>query len=520
MNRKFFSSLSILILSLVVILAGCSSSSTSPGSSSRSSKFVYGINGDPGNSVNVISTSDRFGLMEIKAIYSPLYMYNGKNNVKYFLAKSMTPSKDLLTYTAKLRKGVKWHDGKPFTADDVVFTYQQMLNKSAGGWARSQLIFDNKPIQVKKVDDYTVKFILPKVSMGAIEALGNIFIMPKHIYEGEKNIATSAKNAHPIGTGPYKFGSYKAGQNVTFERNNDYFLGKPNIKTIVYRIIEDQNTANLALQNGEINAFVVQPADIGKFDKSKIKIVPYDEGRVGYMAFNLASKPVQSKQVRQAIAYALNREEMVKASYLSSKYAKPVYSFLPSTATYQTDHVNHYDHNVKKAKQLLAKSGVKKLTLRLAYTGNDPFQQKQAAVMQQNLKDAGITLKLVGMDGPALSQKLYKTQTDFDMYLNGYIMGIDPDTFNGLFTTGSTHNYMHYSNPTVDRLFNEGRIERDDQKRKQIYEKIQQLISDDAAFYPIVSNKRILAIDSNIKGIDEAGLVPVYTFEDMSKLSY
>jgi len=129
-------------------------------------------------------------------------------------------------------------------------------------------------------------------------------------------------------------------------------------------------------------------------------------------------------------------------------------------------------------------------------------------------------LKLVGMDANALSQKLQKVQTDFDMYLNGFIMGIDPDTFNSLFITGSPSNYMHYSNPEVDELFNKGRVETNDAKRQAIYEKIQKLIIDDAAFYPITENKRILAIDSNITGIDQAGLVPVYTFEDMSKLSY
>lgn len=520
--KRYVGLVVVLLLSMILVLAGCSSNNETSGTGKKDSetKFVYGINGDPGNSVNVITTSDRFGLMEVKTIYSPLYMYNGKGNVKYFLATSMTPSKDLLSYTAKLRKGVKWHDGKPFTADDVVFTYNQMLNESAGGWARSQLVFDNKPVKVEKIDKYTVKFTLPKVSIGAEEALGNIFIMPKHVYEGEKNIANSKKNAQPVGTGPYKLSNYKAGESVTFEKNKDYFLGEPKIDTVVYRIIEDANTANLALQNGDVNALAVSPADVSKLDASKISINPYDENRVGYMAFNLSSKAVQSKDVRQAIAYALNRKEIIKASYLSNKYAQPAYSFLPKKATYYTNDVNHYDHNIAKAKELLKKSGVKNLTLKLAYTGVDQFQQKQAAVMQQNLKAAGITLKLVGMDGTALSSKLGKVQTDFDMYLNGYIMGFDPDTFNSLFTTGSSSNYMHYSNPTVDKLFNEGRVEKDSKKRQEIYEKIQQLISDDAAFYPIVENKRILATDSNLKGIKEAGLVPVYTFEDLSKLSY
>lgn len=517
--------LTAILLCMFLALAGCSSQSTNSTSSSQGSNkpdtFVYGIDGDPGNAVNVITTGDRYGLMEIKALYSPLYMYNGKNDVKYFLATSMTPSADFLTYTAKLRQGVKWSDGQPFTADDVVFTYQQMLKESNGGWARSQLIFNNQPVKVEKVDDYTVKFTLPQVSMGAMEALGNIFIMPKHIYQNETNIANSPKNATPVGTGPYKFKEYKAGESVTFEANKDYFLGAPKISKVVFRIITDPNTAILTLQKGEINALAIQPSDASKFKgNTNITLKPYDEGRIGYLAFNLSSKAVQSKEVRQAIAYAMNRSDIITASYVSSDFAKPAYSFLPNENSYHTENVEKYSFNTKKAKDLLSKAGVSNLKLKLAYTANNPIQQKQAAVIQQNLKAAGVDVQLVGMDGMALSKKLQTVQTDFDMYLDGYIMGIDPDTFNSLFVTNGEANFMHYSNKQVDDLFNQGRVEKDDAKRKAIYEQIQKDIIDDAAFYPITENKRILAIDSRIKGIDQAGLVPVYTFEDMSKLSY
>jgi peptide/nickel transport system substrate-binding protein len=528
MSRKNVNILVAMLLSIFLVLAACSSNTKDNASSKNTSEgtnkpdtFIYGIDGDPGNAVNVITTGDRYGLMEIKALYSPLYMYNGKDDVKYFLAESMTPSDDFLTYTAKLRKNVKWHDGQPFTADDVVFTYDEMLKEANGGWAQSQLIFNNKPVKVEKVDDYTVKFVLPEVSMGAFEALGNIFIMPKHVYQGETNIANSPKNATPIGTGPYKFKEYKAGESVTFVKNDDYFLGAPKISTVVYRIIMDANTATLALQKGEVNAFAIQPSETSKFkDIKNVTLKPYDEGRVGYLAFNLSSKAVQSKEVRQAVAYAMNRDEINTASYVSSKFAQPAYSFLPRKATYYTENVEKHKFNTKKSKELLASAGVSNLKLKLAFTANNPIQQKQAAVIQQNLQASGITVDLVGMDATALSQKLKSVQTDFDMYLGGYIMGIDPDTFNSLFVTNGNANYMHYSNPKVDELFNQGRVEKDDAKRKAIYEEIQKLIIEDAAFYPLVENKRILAIDSRIKGIDEAGLVPVYTFEDMSKLSY
>lgn len=519
MNKKVISLISCIMI-LATGLVGCSSAKTTPTKTETPSSLIYGIDGDPGNSVNVITTGDRYGLMEIKLLYSPLYMYN-TDKVVYFLAESMTPSKDNLSYTAKLRKNVKWSDGKPFTADDVVFTYNEMLKESNAGWAYGQLVFDGKPVKVEKVDNYTVKFVLPKVGASAMELLGNIFIMPKHIYAGETNIENSSKNATPVGTGPYKFQEFKSGQYVKFISNPDYFLGAPKIKNVIFREIQDANTAQLAIQNGEINALAVQPTDISKLsNKNKLNIVPYDEGRVGYMAFNLPSKTVQNKEVRKAILYALNRNQMITAAYISDKYAKPVYSFLPNESKYNSSDVEKYDTNVDKSKALLTKAGVSNLKLKLAYVSNNVPMQKEATIIQENLKAAGISVELLGMDQTALMENNKKHNGKFDMYLGGYIMGIDPDTFSSLFTTNGSANYIGYSNTQIDKLFAAGTTETDVAKRKVIYNNIQKILQDDAVFYPIVENKRILVIDSSIDGIKDAGLVPVYTFEDMSKLFY
>jgi peptide/nickel transport system substrate-binding protein len=520
MKLKKIASVLGCIMFLSTGLVGCGSTSTAPTKTQTPTSLIYGIDGDPGNAVNVITTGDRYGLMEIKLLYSPLYMYNA-DKVVYFLAESMTPSADNLTYTAKLKKDVKWSDGQPFTADDVVFTYNEMLKESNAGWAYSQLIFDGKPVKVEKVDDNTVKFTLPTVGASAMELLGNIFIMPKHIYAGEANIENSPKNATPVGTGPYKLQEYKSGQYVKFISNENYFLGAPKIKNVTFREIQDANTAQLALQSGEINALAVQPTDITKLGtKNNLNIVPYDEGRVGYMAFNLTSKTVQNKDVRKAILYALDRSQMITAAYVSDKYAKPVYSFLPNESKYSSKDVEKYDTNAAKSKELLTKAGVSNLKFKLAYISNNVPQQKQAVIIQENLKAVGVDVELLGMDSAAMNENLKKHNGKFDMYLGGYIMGIDPDTFNSLFLTGSASNYMAYSNKEIDKLFNQGRVETDVAKRKDIYNNIQKLLQDDAVFYPILENKRVLAIDSRVSGIEEAGMVPVYTFEDMSKLYY
>ncbi|MBK1811110.1 ABC transporter substrate-binding protein [Clostridium sp. YIM B02505] len=522
-----FKKLSMLVTALTTaafLLVGCGggakSTANSSGTAAKSDTFIYGIDGDPGNSVNVITTSDRYGLMEIKALYSPLYMYN-VDGINYFLAESMTQSADKLTYTAKLRKDVKWSDGTKFTADDVVFTYNEMLKEKNAGWAYSQLIFNGKPVKVTKVDDYTVDFTLPEVSAPGIELLANIFIMPKHIYDGETNFENSTKNAKPVGTGPYKLEEYKAGQYVKMVRNDDYFLGKAKIQNVIFRVIPDANTAKLSLQKGEINALSVQSRDLDSLLKgNNLTPYKYDEGRVAYAVLNSNSPKLKDASVRQAIFYALNRTDLINAAFGSEEYAKKAYSFLPNENKFHTDNVEKYEFDQAKAKELLSKAGVSGLKLKLGYPGSNVPYQKEAAIIQQNLKAVGIDVELAAGEDAAISQQMKNKNSDYDMFIGGYIMGIDPDTFNSLFLSDSKFNYSHYADKQIDDLFNAGRVETDEAKRKDIYNQIQQKLQANAYFYPILENKRIVVMSSNLAGIDDAKLVPVYTFEDMSKLYY
>lgn len=524
MRLKKISKILIGAITATMVLVGCSNNTgnnaNTSESASKSDTFVYGIAGDPGNSVNVITTSDRYGLMTIKALYSPLYMYNA-DGINYFLAEDMTQSEDKLTYTAKLRQGVKWSDGEPFTADDVVFTYNEMLKEENAGWAYSQLIFNGKPLKVTKVDDYTVDFTLPEVSAPGIELLANIFIMPKHVYEGETNFENSEKNANPVGTGPYKLEEYKAGQYVKFVKNDDYFLGKPNIENVIFRVIPDANTAKLSLQKGEINALSVQSSDLNDLIKGdSLTPYKYDEGRVAYLVLNSNSEKLKDANVRQAIFYGLNREDLINAAFGSKEYADESYTFLPNGNPFHTDDVEKYNFDQEKSKELLSKAGISGLTLKLGYPSNDVPSQKEAAIIQQNLKAVGINVELAAGESTAISQQMTNEDSDYDMFLGGYIMGIDPDTFNSLFASDSKYNYSHAKDKEIDDLFNAGRVETDEAKRKEIYNNIQKKLQVNAYFYPILENKRIVVMSSNLGGVEDAKLVPVYTFEDMSKLYF
>ena len=481
------------------------------------STFTYAIAGDPGANVNVITTSDRFGLMTLKMIYSPLYMYNA-DGINYFLAKSIDTSDDNLTYTMHLRDDVKWSDGEKFTADDVVFTFEAMEKEENAGWAYSQLVYKEGAVKIEKVDDYTVKLTMPFVNSAAVEMFSQIFIMPKHVYENVTNFENNDVNTKPVGTGPYVMSEYSAGSYVKFTKNENYFLGAPSIDNIVYRIIENENTAMTAIQSGEVDAWIGTPAQVAQMnlDSANLTVYPYQEGRVAYMMINAAR--VQNEDLRKAILYALDKKAIADAALLSSDYYDLPWSFMPPNSKFFTEDVEKYEQNLEKSKEYLAASGVQKPELNLAYSGSDTLQSTSALLVQEQLEKAGFKVTLSGIDSKALSQQMKDKNNTYDMYFGGYIMGIDPDTFSSLFETGAAYNYMYYDQPEINEMFAQGRKETDETKRKEIYTNLQKKIQDTACFYPLYSNKRLLVVSKNVSGIDAAKLVPVYTFEDTSKL--
>ena len=481
------------------------------------STFTYAIAGDPGANVNVITTSDRFGLMTLKMIYSPLYMYNA-DGINYFLAKSIDTSDDNLSYTMHLRDDVKWSDGEKFTADDVVFTFEAMEKEENAGWAYSQLVYKEGAVKIEKVDDYTVKLTMPFVNSAAVEMFSQIFIMPKHVYENVTNFENNDVNTKPVGTGPYVMSEYSAGSYVKFTKNENYFLGAPSIDNIVYRIIENENTAMTAIQSGEVDAWIGTPAQVAQMnlDSANLTVYPYQEGRVAYMMINAAR--VQNEDLRKAILYALDKKAIADAALLNSDYYDLPWSFMPPNSKFFTKDVEKYEQNLEKSKEYLAASGVQKPELNLAYSGSDSLQSTSALLVQEQLEKAGFKVTLSGIDSKALSQQMKDKNNTYDMYFGGYIMGIDPDTFSSLFETGAAYNYMYYDQPEINELFAQGRKETDETKRKEIYTNIQKKIQDTACFYPLYSNKRLLVVSKNVSGIEDAKLVPVYTFEDTSKL--
>ncbi len=602
--------LAIGLAGIMLLSVGCSNSGgASEGSNITTISIVAG--GDAVN-LNPLYANDRVSMTVMNALYNPLYVVDEKGEKTFYLADSVEPSEDFLTYTVKLKSGIKWHDGKPLTADDLVFTMESILDESQAAISRGKFVIEDKAVEVKKIDETTVEFKsltaddlvftmesildesqaaisrgkfviedkavevkkidettvefkLPAVSTSFESMLGDVRVIPKHIYEGEKDMAKSDKNNSPIGNGAYKFKEYKTGELLTLERFDDYYGEKGELETVTYRVIADSNSANMALQNGEVQAKYVQPDEVVDVEgKGNVDIVTFDEGMVDNLVFmQNANESLKDEKVRQAISYAINKDEIITAAYKSEEYADKAYSLFASSTMYYTDDVEKYEQDQEKAKELLKEAKVDDLKLKLAYSTHKSQQEKIALVLQSNLKEVGIELELKPMEKSAFYGELYlklklaysthKSQQEkialvlqsnlkevgielelkpmeksafygelwsgadatFDLALNGYVMGSEPAEYASVFKSNGSDNIGGYSNKEVDKKFEEALKETDETKRDELYKEIQKTIVEEVALYPICYSKSIVAIDKNYD-VEEANLVPIFMFRDLN----
>lgn len=423
-----------------------------------------------------------------------LVRLNLNNEWEGFLAESWSISEDGLTYTFNLRQDAKWHDGVPITADDVIFTYELIMNEEACIPFREQQFIGGKPIRYEKVTDYQFKIILPEVFAPLFSYL--IVPIPKHIWE---NVPASDYLAHSISekyisSGPFKFVEYKTGEYLKFEAFEDYYKGRPYLDSVIFSIIPDWNSAAVALESGQIDFTSVLGDTFSRLEASdRMQTFKGPSGNVRFVALNNSVFPFDDVRVRKALSHLTNKEVMANQVMLG--YAEPAYNFMvPSDMYYNEDVVVRYEYDVEKAKQLLADAGFtpgsdgvlekdgKRMEFEVLFKSGDAQLEQAVLILQSDFNKAGIKLTPRGLEWSAIVNIIAVIPTrprPYEAALAGNTLGPDPTKYRYVYQSASD-SYMEYINETVDQLFDAGDQEIDFEKRRQIYEELQTLITDDA----------------------------------------
>ena len=467
------------------------------------------------SSLNIIYETGDEGATMLQPVYDPLYIVS-KDEVRYYLAESRTISDDGLQITVKLRDNLKWHDGESITTDDVLWNFEFRMNPE--NKASSGTKVNQKPVSVEKVDDLTFTVTVPEVSASYDAYLGGMKLLPKHVYEGEANIASSTLNTtQGVGSGPYKVKEWKKGESLTLVKFDDYYRDV-NLDTVVFKIMPNESAQEIAFENGETN--IMRISTIDKFEKfasnDKYEIVTLNEGRINYMGFNSNSELMKNIEARKAIANALDVAAIVDGAYGSTDIAVPAKTVFCSQNFYYKD-VDGYKHNAEEAKKLVKDAGLEGKTLKLVYNSSRPNMEDCALIIQQQLKEFGINVEVTGYETQGFFEKFFYTDLgDWDLGLNGYSANGDNQGNEFMFSNEGFLSKNLCSTDEIADLFNKGDATFDSKERARIYGEIQEKIKDCYTMVPISDCKFIFAVDKHIKGCDEINIVPI--IEDYTKL--
>ncbi|MCF8466263.1 MAG: ABC transporter substrate-binding protein [Sneathiella sp.] len=411
-----------------------------------------------------------------------------------YLAESWSVSDDGKSITLKLRANARFHDGVPITSEDVAFSLQTVK--------------DNHPFKsmfapvtsVVTPDPLTAVINFDKPHPAAFLAMSSALlpIIPKHIYGDGQDIKTHPANSAPVGSGPFKFVEYKPGEYIILEKNPDYFIkDRPYLDKIIIKNYKDPTSLALAMDKGEINMypFLAPTKDIARLKKND-KIIVTDKGYeavgpINWLAFNTENQYLKDKRVRQAIAYAMDRDFIIKA--LLGGESKAATGPVAPGSPFYAPNVQKYDVNLDKANALLDEAGFPKgdgdmrFKLTIDYIpGSAELQKGVAEYLKSQLKKVGIDVELrASPDFPTWAKRV--GGHDFDMTMDIVFNWGDPVI--GVHRTYLCDNIkkgviwsntQSYCNKEVDALLNEAGSELDQAKRIALYNKAQEIIVEDA----------------------------------------
>ncbi|MGQ9571279.1 MAG: peptide-binding protein [Thermodesulfovibrionales bacterium] len=457
-------------------------------------------------------------------IFNGLTKYDKDMKVVPDLAESWEISPDGLQIIFRLRKGVKWHDGKEFTADDVLFTYNTVVDPNVPTPYSSNY----GPVdKVEVLDRYTVKVVYKEPYAPVLESWG-MGIIPKHLLYG-KDITNEYYSRNPIGTGPYKLKEWVTGQKIVLDAFDEYFEGRPNIDKYIARIIPDTATMFLELKFGGIDFMGLTPPQFKlqantKFFNKYFQKFRYPVFGYTYLAYNLLDPKFSDKRVRQALTYSINKKDIIDGVLLG--YGTPCTGPFPPDSWAYNNNVKDLEYDPKKAIGLFEEAGWKIGENGLLEKDGKPFvftvlvnqgneaRLKTAQIIQENLKKVRIDMKIRVLEWQALLHEFIDKKR-FEAVIMGWGLSRDPDAYDiwhSSKTKEGEFNFISYKNDEVDRLLLEGRRNFDIEKRKKIYHRIHEILAEDQPYTFLYVPDALPVLHKRFKGVEKAPVGIWYDF--------
>lgn len=475
--------------------------------------------GDASNLIPMIA-SDAASHAVAGQLYLPLLRYDRNLKLIGQLAENWEVSQDSLSITFHIRPGLKWSDGVPFTSADCLFTLRLIQDE------HTQSAYKSDYVMVKRAEAPDARTFIVHYDepfSPALSSWASLAILPKHIFEHEDIMHTELSRHPRASIGPYFLADWQSQQSILMRANPDYFDGKVWIAERLTRIIPDPATQFLELSAGRLDEMGLSPMQYTRlFDmkpvlKNNYKRYKYLDFVYTYLGFNLKRKPFTDRRVREAIAYAIDRQELVDGVLLGlgQVIASP---YKPGTQ-WVNKNLKPRPYSPEKAKQLLKEAGWsdsngdgildkdgKPLSFTILTNNGNKQRADAATIMQQRLKQVGIAVKVRLVEWSAFIEN-FINKRDFDAVILGWSLSPEPDQYS-IWHSSQTgprqFNFLSYSNPKVDKALVDARRTFDSAERKRLYDIMQQQIYDDVPMVFLYAPYSLPVFHKRIHGIDPA----------------
>jgi peptide/nickel transport system substrate-binding protein len=513
----------LVMLMMTVSTVGCStaqSTDTSQTSETQSpdqemqqegGTLVISLNKDP-VTLNPLFSNDVSDEDMIYYLYAPLYETNSVGEIECVIAKELPEvSEDNLSITIKIKEGWKWHDGEELTADDIKFSIDTILNPEANSTKRKLFAAINN---VEILDDYSVKINMADIDSQILRQFYSDtvsrFVIPQHIFGNipVADIETSEYSTHPVASGYFKLASWDMSERLVLKNNNEYLLGKAKLDEIVVEIIPSVATAVLKLESGELSVLGIGSSEVERLKQNdNLEVATYSYYGFDCIQYNLQIPQFEDKNVRQAIAYAINKDAIINGIYQGAAS--------PATTSYQeglwcfNENVKRYNYDKLKAELLLDEAGWVKasdgyrykdgisLEFDLATTKGNETREKLVVYFQNVLKEVGIKANPRIMESNTLFDNM--DNYDFDAVLLSYSIG-DTIVQSRYYTEGAIFNSGQYKSERIEELFGLIQATFDREEQKQYANEIQDILAEDQPFTYFVNRVLNVAYNKNVKG--------------------
>lgn len=476
--------------------------------------------------LNPIISNSAYASIVSGFIYEQLFELDNETlKPKPKLATRWEISKDHLQYTFYLRKEVRWQDEKPFTADDVLYTYQKIKDPASDAAPLRNYFKD--VLKAEKLDRHTVRFTYSQPYVGALTTIGLMPVLPKHIFDDGKDFNNHPRNREPIGTGPFRFLQWKTGQRIVLKRFEKYWGQPYTIRKIVFKIVPDSIVTFALFKKREFDLIDLTALQWAKQTQSKkfseqfvkhkllTRFTPYS-----YIGWNLQKPIFKDRRVRLALAHLIDREAVnQKLLYgLNHIITGPYYPFGPNT----NQSLKPIGFDSDRAKQLLKEAGWEDkngdgilekdgipFRFTLLFSTGIPLYEQLTPILRKDFLEAGIEIELRRMEAITLFKLMQ--DHDFDAYIAAWGRGAGEEDLYQIWHSSQIaggSNHVGYANPEADRLLEEARREFNDQKRYQMNQEIHRLLYEDQPYLFLYARPELIARDARFKNVKEypAGL--------------